>query len=228
MLVSCLYTNFTLYSHDFFFIQGILQVEWNIHSAIEWTFYMQAPFLIIVPPSYLYILFPLKVNVFPIIVMCSIFLFVASLLQKRLKVIAECQKSRKFLVNLTWKYRMWTIKQYIVSILILISNSCLQWSFLVPFQFFIVYMSMNTLELRIFCFNVGSQERKDMGGRALKYLIEFRGTNLWNFLNFVSSHLFSLICNSGAATWLAVFNLINKGGSLIISYMQLTVKVFWG
>jgi hypothetical protein len=87
---------------------------------------------------------------------------------------------------------------------------------------------MNTLELRIFCFNVGSQERKDMGGRALKYLIEFRGTNLWNFLNFVSSHLFSLICNSGAATWLAVFNLINKGGSLITSYMQLTVKVFWG
>jgi len=134
----------------------------------------------------------------------------------------------KFLVNVTWKYRMWTIKQYIVSILILISNSCLQWSFLVPFQFFIVYMSMNTLELRIFCFNVGSQERKDMGGRALKYLIEFRGTNLWNFLNFVSSHLFSLICNSGAATWLAVFNLINKGGSLITSYMQLTVKVFWG
>lgn len=38
-----------------------------------------------------------NVNVFPIIVMfgmCSIFLFVASLSQKRLKVIAESQKSR--------------------------------------------------------------------------------------------------------------------------------------
>ncbi|KAL9369539.1 hypothetical protein Peur_040738 [Populus x canadensis] len=58
-----------------------------------------------------------NVNVFPIIVMCSIFLFVASLLQKRLK-------------------------------------------------FFIVYMSMNTLELRILCFNVGSQERKDMDTEA--------------------------------------------------------------
>jgi hypothetical protein len=162
LLIYQLYLIFT----RFFFIRGILQVEWNIHSAIEWTFYMRAPFLIIVPPSDLYILFPLKVNVFPIIVMCSIFLFVASLLQKRLKVIAECQKSSKFLVNLTWKYRMWTIKQYIVSILILISNSCLQWSFLVPFQFFIVYMSMNTLELRIFCFNVGSQERKDMDTEA--------------------------------------------------------------
>jgi hypothetical protein len=75
---------------------------------------------------------------------------------------------------------------------------------------------------------VDSNEGDGHWGRALKYLIEFTGTNLWNFLNFVSSHLFSLICNGGAATWLAVFNLINKGGSLIMSYMQLTVKVFWG
>jgi hypothetical protein len=68
--------------------------------------------------------------------MCSVFLFVASLLQKRLSFITESQRSSKFFNCLTHKHCMWTVKQYIVSICILISNSWLWWSFPGPYQFF--------------------------------------------------------------------------------------------
>ena len=67
-----------------------------IPASLRWiSAHHQSPLLII------FLLTVLKVNAFPMTIMfgmCSIFLFMASILQRRLMVIAESHKSSKFFV----------------------------------------------------------------------------------------------------------------------------------
>ncbi|RVW91723.1 hypothetical protein CK203_024222 [Vitis vinifera] len=67
-----------------------------VHCAVQWVIYLS---LLLSNTKYWFVLPFLKVNAFPITVMfgmCSIFLFVATLLQRRLMVISESQRSSKF------------------------------------------------------------------------------------------------------------------------------------
>ncbi|KAJ6701932.1 SAM (S-ADENOSYL METHIONINE) TRANSPORTER [Salix koriyanagi] len=76
-------------------IMNFFRIPLNIFVCIVLYNYNCMDLLSVRPPSDLFIPFPLEVQCVPIIVMfgmCSIFLVVTSLLQKRLKVIAESQK----------------------------------------------------------------------------------------------------------------------------------------